>query len=153
LATTGVTYHPGTSPPSTDKITFTVADSFGATDTVNFIFNEGGSGSNVTLQGTTGKDVIFATGSSDILTGGGGQDQFVFKPTSSGPTVQHTITDFVDGLDKIDVRQFSAITASTLPSETQLGNDTLITLDSHDTVLLKNTLVANLHSSDFIIHA
>ncbi|MEH2620648.1 hypothetical protein V1285_005594 [Bradyrhizobium sp. AZCC 1620] len=90
----GVTYHPGSTPPATDKVMLTVMDSFGATDTVNFVFNQAGSGPNITLQGTSGKDIIFATSSQDVLTGGAGEDQFHFAPTSSGPTVQHTITDF-----------------------------------------------------------
>jgi Ca2+-binding RTX toxin-like protein len=120
---------------------------------VNFIFNEAGTGPNITLQGTPGNDVIFATGNQDVLTGAGGQDQFVFKPTSSGPSVEHTITDFVTGLDKIDVRQFSNLSASTLPTEAQQGSDTLVTLDSHDTLLLKNVSATNLHVSDFILHA
>jgi hypothetical protein len=37
--------------------------------------------------------------------------------------------------------------------ETQQGNDTLITLDSHETLLLKNVIATNLHVSDFIIRA
>ncbi len=150
---TGITYHPGTTPPSTDMVSITVADAFGATDTVHFIFNEAGTGPNINLQGTPGNDVIFATSNQDVLTGGGGKDQFVFAPTSSGPSVQHTITDFVAGLDKIDVRQFSNLSASTLPTETAQGSDTLVTLDSHDTLLLKNVTAANLHVSDFILHA
>ncbi len=149
----GVTYHPGNTPPSTDKVTLTVWDSFGAADTVNFVFNEVGTGTNITLQGTSGKDVIFATSGQDILTGGGGQDQFVFAPTLSDPSLQHTITDFVVGLDKIDVRQFGNISASTMPTETQQGSDTLITLDSHDTLLLKGVVATALHTSDFILHA
>jgi hypothetical protein len=148
---TGVVYHPGPTPPQTDKVTLTAADSFGATDTVNFIFNEAGTGPATTLVGTGGKDVIFATGHQDILTGGGGQDQFVFKPSSGTTDVQHTITDFVAGLDKIDVRQFSNISSLADAPETQQGNDTLITLDSHETLLLKNVIATNLHSSDFII--
>jgi Ca2+-binding RTX toxin-like protein len=148
---TGVVYHPGPTPPQTDKVTLTAADSFGATDTVNFIFNEAGTGPATTLVGTGGKDVIFATGHQDILTGGGGQDQFVFKPSSGTTDVQHTITDFVAGLDKIDVRQFSNISSLADAPETQQGNDTLITLDSHETLLLKNVIATNLQSSDFII--
>jgi uncharacterized lipoprotein NlpE involved in copper resistance len=77
----------------------------------------------------------------------------VFAPTSSGPSVQHTITDFLAGTDKVDVRQFSNISASALPTETQQGSDTLITLDSHDTLLLKNVAAVNLHAGDFIVHA
>ena len=147
----GVTYNPGAAPPSTDKITFTVSDSFGATDTVNFIFNEGGNGP-VTLTGTSGKDVIFGSGNGDTLTGGGGLDQFVFKPTSGSP-VQHTITDFITGLDKIDVRLFGNLSATNAPVETQQGADTLITLDSNDKLLLQNVTATHLHASDFIFHA
>jgi hypothetical protein len=153
LLATGVTYHPGSTPPSTDSMTLTVKDNFGAIDTENFVFAQAGAGPNVTLQGTSGKDVILATNSQDTLTGAAAQDQFVFAPTTSGPSVQHTITDFQVGLDKIDVRQFGNISASALPTETQQGSDTLITLDGHDTLLLKNIAAVNLHGSDFIVHA
>jgi hypothetical protein len=150
---TGVTYHPGNTPPAIDKVTLTVTDSFGATDTVNFIFNQAGTGPNITLQGTSGKDVIFATDIQDVLTGGAGQDQFVFKPISSG-TVQHTITDFESGIDRLDVRQFSGFSAASIPGAMQQqGSDTLITLDGHDTLLLKNVFAASVHASDFIVHA
>jgi large repetitive protein len=107
----------------------------------------------VTNTGTSGNDVIFATGGSDVLTGGGGQDQFVFKPTTGSTSVQHTITDFNAAIDTIDLRQFyPAISASTLPSGVQVGNDTLVMLDSHDTLLLKNVAASSLHASDFIVH-
>ena len=149
---TGLTYHPGISPPSTDKVTLAVTDNFGAADTENFVFAQPGAGPNITLQGTSGKDVILATNSQDTLTGAAAQDQFVFAPTS-GPTVQHTITDFQVGVDKIDVRQFSNISASALPTETQQGSDALIALDGNDSLLLKNVAAANLHGSDFILHA
>ena len=149
----GVTYSPGSIPPATDKVALTVTDSFGATDTVNLIFSEAAAGPNITLQGTAGKDVIFATGHQDILTGGGGADQFVFAPTSDTAAVQHTITDFAPGLDKIDIRQFGDIGSLADLTEAQQGSDTLVTLDSHDSVLLKNVIVAHLHASDFIISA
>jgi nitrogen fixation protein len=149
----GVTYDPGSTPPLTDKVTVTVADSFGATDTLNFVFSQAATGPNIALQGTPGKDVILATNGPDVLTGGSGQDQFVFTPTSSGSSVQHTITDFVAGLDKLDVQQFSNISVSSIPQGTQQGSDTLITLDSHDTLLLKNVVASTLQTSDFIVHA
>ena len=66
--------------------------------------------------------------------------------------MQHTITDFLTGTDKLDVTQFSNLSASALPTETLQGSDTLITLDSHDTLLLQNVAVVNLHASDFIFH-
>jgi large repetitive protein len=147
---TGLTYHPGITPPPTDMVTLAVKDNFGATDTENFIFAQ--AGPNITLQGTSGKDVILAINGQDVLTGGAVQDHFVFAPTSTGPSVQHTINDFVIGTDRIDVRQFSNLSASTPPTETQQGSNTLVTLDSHDTLLLINVTVTNLHASDFILH-
>jgi hypothetical protein len=51
------------------------------------------------------------------------------------------------------VEQFSNISSTSLPTETQVGNDTLITLDSNDTLLLKNMVASNLHAADFIVHA
>jgi hypothetical protein len=88
-----------------------------------------------------------------VMAGSAANDVFVFAPTSSGPVVERTISDFVAGVDKIDVRQFSNISAEHLPIETQLGSDTLVTLDSHDSLLLKNVTVAHLYASDFILHA
>jgi hypothetical protein len=46
--------------------------------------------------------------------------------------MQHTITNFEAGVDKIDVTRFSDITASAHPTETWRGSDTLITFDSND---------------------
>jgi len=125
---------------------------------VNFIFNQNGNGP-VALQGTSGKDVIFANnGGGDTLTGFGGQDQFVFSPTSSNPaTALHTVTDFTPGTDTLDVRQFSGINAANVQAivsaATQQGNDTLVTLDATDQILLKNLVLANLHASDFMVHS
>ncbi|MDX3971340.1 MAG: VCBS domain-containing protein [Bradyrhizobium sp.] len=157
----GVTYDPtGAStddypqPPATDQITLTVADSAGHSDTVNFIFVEGASSQDITLAGAGGKDVIFATESSDTLIGGGAKDQFVFAPTSSQTAVQHTVNDFEIGLDKIDLRLFTSITSWTQVSQLaeQQGTDTLLTLDGNDKVLLKSTVAGSLHASDFILH-
>lgn len=142
-----VTYDPGASPPDNDRITLTVTDGFGASDTVNFIFNQSGSGP-ITLAGTGGKDVIFATESDDTLIGGAGKDQFVFAPTCEA--VQHAVNDFETGLDKIDLRQFGSISSVGDLSATQQDGDTLLMLDNHETILLKNVVAGNLHASDFI---
>jgi len=66
--------------------------------------------------------------------------------------VQHTITDFDAGIDKLDVRQFSNIMGSSMPSAVQQGSDTLIILDSHDTLLLKNVVASSVHASDYLVH-
>jgi hypothetical protein len=153
ILATGVTYHPGLTPSSSDMVTLTVKDNFGALDTVDLVFDPPGSVPNVTLQGTSGRDVIFATNSQDVLAGLAAKDQFVFAPTSSDLSVEHTITDFEAGVDKIDLRQFSDISTSALPTETQQSTDTLITLDSHYTLLLKGVAATSQHAGDFILHA
>lgn len=170
----GVTYTPGATPPETDQITLTVTDkTTGQFDIVHFIFNEAGDTSQgITLQGTDGKDVIFATDTNDTLTGGGAKDQFVFAPgilyDDNGKLVTHlthTITDFTEGLDKIDLRQFSDVSSiGNLTIVQQDGGDTLVNwqqqvtqgegaaVTEHESLLLKNVIAANLKASDFILH-
>ena len=58
----GIVYDPHNPQPQTDMVTLTVADSLGHSDSVHFVFNQGGTGPDVALTGTSGKDVIFATG-------------------------------------------------------------------------------------------
>jgi VCBS repeat-containing protein len=153
----GIVYTPGGPAPVTDRVTVTVADNAGATDIVNVIFNVTGSG-NVTLQGTPGKDVIFATGYQDTLTGGAGADQFVF----ASHTGNDTITDFTPGQDKIrlDYHAFDAVGQNDFSSwlrthATPSGSDVLIDLNVNglqpgvDTILLKNVAIATLHAGDF----
>ncbi|WP_246666719.1 VCBS domain-containing protein [Bradyrhizobium guangdongense] len=147
----GITYDPGQSPPDTDQITLTVTDSAGRFDTVHFIFNEAAEGQGLTLQGTDGKDVIFATDTGDTLTGGAAKDQFVFAPGSPLIAIEHTVADFEIGVDKIDLRQFTGVDFWTDVNKTQVGDDTLLTVQDHDTILLKNVLVGNLTAGDFIV--
>ena len=151
----GIVYEPtGKDPeaelPATDRITLTVADSAGRSDTVNFIFVEGAESQGMTLQGTGGKDVIFATDSSDTLIGGGAKDQFVFAPAAPEGTILHTVNDFETGLDKIDLRQFTSIDSVSDLSAAQQEGGTLLTLDNHETILLKGVVAAQLQASDFI---
>ncbi len=150
----GIVYDAHSPQPQTDSVTLTVADSFGHTDRVHFIFNQGGAGPDVALTGTSGKDVIFATGHNDTLTGGASADQFVFAPETS-PSAD-TITDFKAGEDHIDLRSFSFVDSSNLASwlgshAAASGADTLISLNSGDTITLKNVALASLHASDFIV--
>jgi VCBS repeat-containing protein len=159
LTNNGIVYSPGGPAPLTDKVSVTVSDSSGSIDTVNFIFNVAGLGPNVTLQGTPGKDVIFATGYQDTLTGGAAADQFVFTSNTGG---HDTITDFTSGQDKIrlNYHAFDAAGPNDFSSwlathATDSNNDVLIDLNVDglhpgvDTILLKNVASANLHAGDF----
>ena len=152
----GITYDPGNDPPDTDMVTLTVSDGFGHADTVHFVFKQAEAGP-VTLNGTSGKDVIFASGSDDTLTGGASADQFVFTPEQS-PSAD-TITDFKPGEDHIDLRLFSEVVgadningwlAANAAQSSANPADVLITL-GNDTLTLKNVAVTSLHASDFIV--
>ena len=155
----GVVYDPGTigNQPLTDSVTVMVTDGFANFDTVNFIFNQAGTGPTVSLTGTSGKDVIFDSGYVDTLTGGAGADQFVFRPD----TGDDTIIDFTLGQDHIDLRAFNPavntdnitqwLTTHAAQSPTNSA-DAVITLDANDSITLKNVTAANLTANDFILH-
>jgi Ca2+-binding RTX toxin-like protein len=69
----------------------------------------GSSGTNV-LSGLAGNDTLNGGGGADTLTGGAGSDTFLFTAIAdSSPKATDTITDFVHGVDIIDL---SAIDAS-----------------------------------------
>jgi VCBS repeat-containing protein len=105
-------------------------------------------------NGTPGDDVIHATSANDVLTGGAGADQFVFAPSQTPNT--DTITDFMPGQDRIDLREYSEVVDSGNTNgwlsahAAQSAADVLITL-GNDTLTLKNVTVASLHTSDFIV--
>jgi Ca2+-binding RTX toxin-like protein len=56
-----------------------------------------------TIIGDNGANVLAGNGGSDRLTGGGGADTFVIAPMTSGNI---TITDFQNGVDRLDIRAF-----------------------------------------------
>ena len=152
----GVIYNPGSSQQLTDSVKFKVTDGLGHSDTVNFIFKVAGSGGlDTTTLATSGKDIIFATGDTDTLAGGGGADQFVF----SMGTGDDTITDFAIGQDHIDLRAFFQTVdagtewfTSTNVKESPINTaDTLLML-GNDSITLKNVAFTSLTANDFILH-
>ena len=74
----------------------------------------------------------------------------MFAPAASQDAIQHTVNDFEIGLDKIDLRQFSGISSIDDLSPASQDGGTLLTLDNHETLLLKGMVSANLQASDFI---
>jgi len=142
-----------------DIVTVIATDANGQSDTLNFVFQQSG-WNGATLEGTDEKDVIFATGGNDTLTGNANADQFVFAPKSQydDPSADE-ITDFRRGEDHIDLRAFAQfvnaenITAWLANPDhvTTSGDDKLITLDTGDTITLRGLATASLHASDFIV--
>ena len=108
-----------------------------------------GSAFNDTLKGTSGANVLIGLGGNDTLTGRGGDDTFVFAAGFG----HDTITDFTAGANTQDViafdhsifADFDAVTAAT----TQVGSNSVITVDVDNTITLTNVAVANLHADDF----
>ena len=82
----------------------------------------------------------------DTMTGGNGNDLFIFGPGFG----QDVITDFGHG-DRIQFHHalFANVQAVMTASE-QVGADTAITLHASDTITLQHVQMANLHASDFL---
>jgi hypothetical protein len=162
----GFTFKPTSSETPQATVAVTVTDGFGASEHVNFIFNTAPLQSNtqVSLNGTTGNDVIFATVNKDTLTGGHGSDQFVFG-SHSGSIDRDIVTDFEVGTDKIVLDHIRGVPNLSGPfgdlkltlwelsgGIEQKGTNTLIHLDGGDTLQLNNVHMSQLHASDFIVH-
>ena len=61
---------------------------------------DGGNGDDI-MNGGAGNDVLISNAGNDVMTGGIGADTFVLGPRTSGTI---TITDFQNGVDRIDIR-------------------------------------------------
>jgi serralysin len=75
-----------------------------------------GRGGNDTLIGGAGNDRLICGGGIDVVSGGAGADTFVFSIGDSSPAAgQHDrITDFVSGVDHIDLTGIDAIIATSV---------------------------------------
>jgi Ca2+-binding RTX toxin-like protein len=73
------------------------------------LFGEGG---NDLLYGGSGDDLLVGGAGSDVLSGGGGGDLFRIGPGDSGTgAMADVIADFVNHIDKVDLRDWDANTA------------------------------------------
>ncbi|WP_433996197.1 FecR domain-containing protein [Bradyrhizobium japonicum] len=105
----------------------------------SFDFASDGNGGTLVVDPPTGPTLV----------GTDGQDQFTF--TNSTLPVQSTILDFELGQDKIDLQKFAGIQSFSDLGITQQGADTLVTLDDHQSIRVKNLVASSLHASDFIV--
>ncbi|MDJ0511972.1 MAG: calcium-binding protein [Methyloceanibacter sp.] len=99
---------------------------------------------------TSGDDTIVGFNTDDMITGGLGDDTFVFR---TGDGVD-TITDFVAGQGSDDVVAFQSITgvenfADVMALAREVDGDTWIELNRYDTIVLSNVAVNSLHADDF----
>ncbi|WP_063691837.1 hypothetical protein [Bradyrhizobium stylosanthis] len=106
---------------------------------------------------TSGAHEVYAYADNLKLDGGTGNDTFYFRTTNGGTvtyqggndTIYSFNTDTSAGTDKIAISTSLAASFNDLHMAQQ-GTDVLITLDSHDTILIKGSTVANLHSDYFM---
>jgi Ca2+-binding RTX toxin-like protein len=101
------------------------------------------------LIGSAYDDVLFGNAGDNSLTGGAGPDVFGFR----NGTGTDTVTDFTvagPGKDTLDVSLVSGIASLSDLTLTQVGADTQIGLAGQGTVVLLNTLVADIDATHFV---
>jgi Ca2+-binding RTX toxin-like protein len=106
------------------------------------------------LTGGTGADVLLGGAGDDTLTGGAGADVFVFGPGFG----KDTVTDFTPATDVLQLSRSlfasgmsdTAIFNSIIGNATSSGGDTLLNIDSQDTIALRSVTLSSLHQTDFV---
>ena len=100
------------------------------------------------LFGNAGSDVLDGKGSADRLEGGKGNDTFIFLP---GDNSTDSVTDFVDGEDRIDLSGFNDLSFSDLVISVR-AEDTLIDLTGRGGgwIVLRRFNASDLDASDFL---
>ncbi len=110
----------------------------------------GNAGAN-SLTGGAGDDVLTGGAGADKLTGGTGSDTFAFAAGFG----KDTVLDFDATSASHDVLSFAgglfADAAAVLAASKQVGADVVITLDTADTITLKNVSLASLTAGDIVI--
>jgi Ca2+-binding RTX toxin-like protein len=101
------------------------------------------------LVGSAFNDTLAGNADYNVLTGGAGSDTFIFEIGFG----RDTVTDFIAGAGSDDIIAFDDDVftdfASVLAVASQVGSDTVITVDSTHSLTLKNVTMANLHADDF----
>ncbi len=108
---------------------------------------DGGPG-NDRLYGGQGRDRLTGAAGDDRLVGGPGADVFVVAPGEG----QDTVTDFTDGVDRIDLTAFGLAGIDNLTTTTTTDGVALDLTDSGGgTILLADFAMASLDATDFIV--
>jgi hypothetical protein len=111
-----------------------------SSDTINFAAGATGT--------VTGSSNTINAGQSDTLTVSGNSNAFVFQPAFGQDIINgFTSTDSMT-LSTSDFANWQALLSHT----SQVGSDTVITLDASDTITLKGVTASNLQSSQFHFH-
>ena len=116
-------------------------------DILTNIENLVGSEFSDTLVGDTNNNIIEGLGGGDTMTGGGGQDTFVFGLSD---TDGDTITDFTQGDDVLDVSVFGLTDMSGLTVTNDGMGNAMIILPSGDDIVLTGIDENDVNNSDFV---
>lgn len=103
----------------------------------------GGAG-NDRLVGGLGDDRLFGGAGNDTLGGGAGRDIFAFT-AADGPDSSDTVIDFVDGTDRILLRDLAVADIA------DAGNGAVITFSNGSSVLLRGVEASSITADDFIL--
>ncbi len=98
------------------------------------------------LNGGAGQDLLDGGAGNDRLTGGTGADRFVFATGSD----RDVITDFRDGIDKIDLTAFGLNQRQVLRLAEKVGTSVVIDFGDGDVLVIQKTTEASL-KGDFIL--
>lgn len=96
------------------------------------------------LNGGAGRDKLDGGANNDSLTGGKGPDTFIFKKDFG----DDTITDFEDGIDKINMKKTGLSFSDLTIASDGAGGSEITT--SEGTITVENVLPGSLDASDFV---
>ena len=110
----------------------------------------GGAGADI-LIGGGGRDTLYAGSGGDTMTGGSAADVFIFDTVALGGGGNNIITDFKEGIDRLDVSSYGLTAPQVLALASQNGADTLISFADGQTARLLTFSLGSLDASDFFV--
>jgi len=150
----GTTYYGGANNDGTafelSGTGFQVTPTTGATITVGNGNDTVSAGANDAITLGNGNDWVYA-GASDLITLGNGNDTVAFGVSPSPATIgNETVNDFnpahdVIGFNEALLANYMAVMGAT----TQVGSDTVIKIDTNESVTLTNVIASTLSSNNF----
>jgi Ca2+-binding RTX toxin-like protein len=104
------------------------------------------------LIGGNGNDLLNGGAGADTMMGGAGVDTFVEGPLVGGPVTTDRITDFQNGVDKINLKAFGfANFASVLALSSNAGTNLKIDVPGSEILIVTGLTLATFDASDVIL--
>ncbi|MFN0191731.1 MAG: calcium-binding protein, partial [Aestuariivirga sp.] len=104
------------------------------------------------LIGGNGNDLLNGGSGADTMMGGAGVDTFVEGPLVGGPVTTDRITDFQNGIDRIDLKAFGfANFAAVLALSSNAGTNLKIDVPRSEVLIVTGLTLATFDASDVIL--